>query len=410
MRMLPPALGVCSPALVISSLFRLKGHFSSETIFKEFHKIYPDHDIILSSCGKSALFLCLRYLQDSCGITAIVVSAFTCPDIVIVALTLGLEVLLLDINQDTLELVIPAEQVSTKHKKLAVILCNLYGLPDSLEAYHRLEYLAEKVYIIDDASQSFLSMENNERIGGRAMSCFGILSFGRGKAISALGGAAIVVTKSHNTNLSIKTLKHQDILSKRSKVNALIHQIEILCYAQLMWFFQNPYLYSIPAHLPFLGLGKTPLHWNWSNLEMTIIQQVYAYVQLLRMDILKKEIITRSKRLSQSLSNLNNITLPLLNRNNSKQDTCLTRYPIIFNNKIARDRAFRDLHSRGLGPSKSYIRAIKDFPGLEDVGNISCIAHIDGARHVANCILTLPTHSSVTERDIQNTVEIIRYT
>jgi len=67
----------------------------------------------------------------------------------------------------------------------------------------------------------------------------------------------------------------------------------------------------------------------------------------------------------------------------------------------------KKLNESGIGASASYPKSIVDIPDIQDQLDIN-IQIGNGARYVADHILTLPTHPYVTDKDLQVTVEIIK--
>ena len=83
------------------------------------------------------------------------------------------------------------------------------------------------------------------------------------------------------------------------------------------------------------------------------------------------------------------------------------RFPILTRDERHRAGLLRALREAGIVASPSYPTSIGDIPGIATYlapDQEPC----PGARSIATRILTLPTHSGVTQRDLEVMVRIIR--
>ena len=77
------------------------------------------------------------------------------------------------------------------------------------------------------------------------------------------------------------------------------------------------------------------------------------------------------------------------------------RFPVVFDSEIVRETALRMLRDAGIGAGRMYPKTLaSSFPDFAD-------GVYPGAEHVAHCLLTLPTHHYVMDRDIDRMVDII---
>lgn len=406
LRELTPANGISSPIEALIALTVIKDR--SDSLSHLFESFYPKHEILFTSCGKESLSLIFQALVSQYGVRALVLGAYNCPDIVTAGLKAGLEIHLMDTDPKTLELIPSTASSMLKHKRIVVVMSNLFGLPDRIARLAldglKSSGVAEEVFVIDDACQAALSRVQSDRIGGRSEAVCGVLSFGRGKALSAIGGGAIIVSKEENC---IKDSLHT-FLRDRPKLhwaNRELKELKEIFVAQLMWMFQQPYLYSIPSHFPGLGLGSSPVHFSWPRDKLSFVQAIYIAARLRGASKLRREVQKRSKWWADALQG-SSIVFPLFERNfNLDGEIIPVRFPIVFHNERGRDRAYQLLSSHGLGASKSYGMALSDFPDL--AGRVSH-ASIEGARTLARTLLTLPVHPGVSENDVLRASQIIR--
>lgn len=141
----------------------------------------------LLASGREALRVVLRHLAARSGRAEAVVPAYTCFSVPSAVVAAGLRVRLVDvtpegwIDPDALA-ALPLERAA------AVVVCNLFGVPEPIKRVRDLARAAGAA-VIDDAAQALGARGPEGPAGGRGDA--GILSFGRGKPLAALGGGAL---------------------------------------------------------------------------------------------------------------------------------------------------------------------------------------------------------------------------
>lgn len=134
--------------------------------------------------GRAALVAVFEALAARSGRDEVVVPAYTCYSVPAAAVAAGLRVRLVDVDRggcvdaDRLA-ALPLEHAA------AVLVSNLFGLAEPLESVRAIAG-ARGCALIDDAAQAFGASDAQGPVGGRGDA--GLLSFGRGKPLSALGG------------------------------------------------------------------------------------------------------------------------------------------------------------------------------------------------------------------------------
>jgi dTDP-4-amino-4,6-dideoxygalactose transaminase len=143
--------------------------------------------VTLHASGREALRVALAHLAQRSGRSEVVVPAYTCFSVPASAVAAGLRVRLVDvtaegrIDPDALA-ELPLE------RSAALVVCNLLGVAEATEPLQSL-LRAAGVGLVDDAAQSLGSRAPEGPVGGRGD--VGVLSFGRGKPLSGLGGGAL---------------------------------------------------------------------------------------------------------------------------------------------------------------------------------------------------------------------------
>lgn len=332
----------------------------------------------MAKSGTDALRFVLSSVAQNTARSTIAMSAYTCPDLYTAVHAAGFKAALFDIDPVTL-LPRPASiPPSVREQLAAVILSNLYGLIDPMTDWN----LSSDVVLIDDGCQAALGEVDGKMVGSRGV---GVISFGRGKAFSGVGGgAAFGVPSGHPVEAS--SFGGADLLR-----------------GALMWMLEKPRLYGIPASLPFLKLGETPVHLEVPRGVPSRVQRRYAHFQLLHRSEIAAVHRERMRWWREALSDLKGVVVPELARGTTTGESpVLLRYPILVE-EGARGKLLSQLGRYGV--SKSYPTTIN---GYTEIGSKVQFGDISGAVSVAQRVLTLPLHRYVTRSDVARVVQEIK--
>ncbi len=331
--------------------------------------------IILTGSGTTALYHLLRTLREQQQCQTVAMAEFTCPEIAAAAVRAGLRILVAPVNAQTMN----GRWAALSEAPNAIILSNLYGLAEELPS-------VAGAIIIDDACQSVMTRTADGIIGNRG-GHFGILSFGRGKAICGIGGGAIIDPQGALAGL-VETKPAPNIVE--SCLGMLRH-----CASAVA---EYPYLYSIPASLPFLGLGETHYNPNFPIRELGRLPAFVALAQLSYLSTLLSVFRTNSERWQRLLAGLP-IAQPFVTHS-INSGTIPTRYPVILPSVTARRQALKDLSRFGV--SQSYAGTLFDFAELRpSLSSAGLTEASDDGRKLANQLITLPVHRYVTDYDAE---------
>ena len=165
----------------------------------------------------------------------------------------------------------------------------------------------------------------------------------------------------------------------------------------------SPYLYWLPSAMPFLHLGETRYH---------RLHEIKA-MDKLRLSLLTANIFryqgdtdaaTRCETISSMLDSVDKVkNLP---RNcDMPVNRRLLRYPLLVD-AVVRDRVYQKLKQAGLGASIMYPASLPKIAGLELL--LGDKQNYPNAEMFASQILTLPTHSFVSRKDIEKMKTILK--
>ena len=370
-------------------------------------------DAAFLSSGTASLTQLFRALR-SAGVTRthIGMSAYTCPDIAAAAVRAGFGVVAFDLDPRTLEIDLGRLDSAALQTCAAVVLSNLYGLPDNLEHWKQLAAV-HQFAIIDDACQAAFSrraaVDSNavDSSAGVSVGCadetFGILSFGRGKAIQGMGGGAIVFPKSGSTAQHLDSVRQQIAASSLTRPAELSQGAVYMARAAgvAARLFEHPARYGIPSSIAWLGLGTTEFNTDFRIERAQPVQLLHAAAQLGASGTTRAEWTANARRWYEALRNLD-VVQPFAERflrtgvAAAGEDVAPIRYPILLRTKTLRDRVFAACTSAGVGASLSYPEPLTYYEELHLQRDAA-----PQAQTVSETILTLPIHRYVQAGDVQ---------
>lgn len=354
--------------------------------FENIRKKFKPYNIFFYNSGTESLAAALlsTIITKNIDKPEVLLPAYSCPELVSAILFTGAKPILIDLEHNK-----PWLSIQELHNKItvntvAVIAVNLFGIPEQL---NKISEICKKnnIFLIEDSAQAFPDISDDKFWKGD----FIVLSFGRGKPVSTLGGGAILCK---NDNL----IKHLPVegqtIINRTTLKSIIYRTKIFLYNILLY----PYFYLIPHNLPFLKLGETifkPLKKinsiykeNISILDSNIdeynINFPVRIQQLLTVSIPKTTIINVSTE-----CNVNHTI------------TNLVRYPVLLNSRIERDELYKRLNDKGLGASKMYQKPLNEIEGLKNIFKDQF--YFPNAKHFSDTLLTLPIHRNVTPKHIK---------
>jgi perosamine synthetase len=337
------------------------------------------------SSGKAALALTLMALKANSSRRDVVIPAYTCFSVPAAVLMAGLRPVLCDIDASTFDFDHAQLARTLSGDTLCVVAHHLFGVPAAIERIRAL-CAAHRIVLVEDAAQAMGAESSGRRLG--TLGDVGIFSLGRGKNITC-GSGGIIVTNSQPIGDAIGRLHRA--LTGASRASQLADFVRLA----IMTIFIRPWLYWIPAALPFLGLGRTvfpkqiPLK-RLSGMQAGLLQNWRR-----RLEGSNQVRAATAAYFSQALS---------LERARNDAHPYL-RLPIVASNEREKDRLLALSQKRGLGLALAYPTPINEIPEIRSA--------FDGqrfptARTVSERLLTLPTHHWVSERDKRAIAELCR--
>lgn len=361
-----------------------------------FCKRYRHDHCFLVSSGRAAMVVLLRALRAlaSPQRNVVIVPSYTCYSVPASAIRAGLRVRVLDIDPHTLSYDLDALGRTDFSNVLAIVSANLYGLPNHLPAIAALARRHD-VYFIDDAAQSLGATVDGRPAGGFGDA--GLYSLDKGKNITSIQGGILVT---HSETIAAQIRQQLQMLPVPSWQRTLNQAVQLLIYGLLL----RPWLYWIPARLPFLKLGITRYEIDYPMERYSPHMGVMAALLFRKIDYVTRRRIENARRYLDHLRNIPYLEVP---RRLAGSEPVYLRLPVLVDSAERRDRLLEKLNAEGLGVTSSYPLSTMDIPEIQDQLD-AAHSHGDAGRSIAERILTLPTHPYVQPNHIDRISSILK--
>ncbi len=350
-------------------------------------RFYDSGTAALAAAIKAAVLT--KEQSNKTSMAEVILPAYSCPDLISAAVCAGVKPVLVDLEVESPWMDLEQLTAAITSNTVAIIGVNLFGIS---ERWLELRDIAEKkgLILIEDSAQYFPGKTSKQNWQGDLT----VLSFGRGKPVSLLGGGAVICNSSdklallpESSFLPVSTTKQLKFSLKVKLYNAII----------------SPYFYWLPQSLPFLHLGETRFHalHEIKNMDQQRFSLLATNIRCYQDDVKanhRNEMINAMLGLHKAVLNL-----PL--KCNAPPDRRLLRYPVLLD-VDRRDGVFQDLRKAGLGASLMYPASLPKITGLTHL--------LDGGQKFPNAeifaqrLITLPTHSQISEKDINRMGEILK--
>ena len=340
--------------------------------------------------GTSALAAAVRRAVEShaSGSPEILMPAYACPDLVSATAYAGARARLVELAENRPWMDMAALEKSLGPNSAGVIAVNFLGISERLEEIRPL--LRERgIPLIYDCAQSF-----EDACTAAAETT--ILSFGRGKPVSLLGGGAV---------LDQGGVGAIGEWTKAGEAGARGPGIRFHVKARLYNMLARPRWYWLVERLPMLGLGSTVYK------PLAAVRPAPPAVRA----CLAANVSAHARR---SLSVQQQVAAMIRDLDQSSfQDLAaicgidpaarLLRFPILCLTRRVREDAVTALGEAGLGASRLYGETLPYVEGVPEHALVGERA-FPRAESFASRLLTLPTHEDVTPRDVARMEAVLR--
>ena len=350
-------------------------------LIQELKAKFSVRGVFLVSSGKAALTVILKALAASSGRRRVIVPAYTCFSVPSAIIRAGLEVVLCDVEPETLDFNFAELEGLINEEVLCVVPTHLFGRPADVDRVKRL-CEGKGIVVVEDAAQAM-----GGQSGGRLLGTLGDVAFfslGRGKNLTC-GTGGVILTRS--LPLAEKIKAEYATLPEAPRGEAARNWLEMV----MMRLFIHPLLYWLPAGLPFLRLGETVFDTDFPMYRMDEVRAHQLQGWERRLALANQERAARAGWLIDGLDLDRRGIKPITGK-----EAIYLRLPVMVRDRETKEAICRQSREVGAGLSPSYPATIQEIPEL--AGRLVS-RECAGAREVVDRLVTLPTHQFVTEVD-----------
>ena len=338
-------------------------------------------EVFLVSSGKAALTVILKALAASSGRRRVIVPAYTCFSVPSAIVRAGLEVVLCDVEPDTLDFNFAELEGLINEEVLCVVPTHLFGRPADVDRVKRL-CEGTGVVVVEDAAQAM-----GGQSGGRLLGTLGDVAFfslGRGKNLTCGTGGVILA---RSLPVAEKIIPEYETLPEAPRSEVVRNWLEMV----MMRFFIHPLLYWLPAGLPFLRLGETTFDTDFPMYRMDGVRAHQLQGWERHLALANRERAARAGWLIDGLDLHRRGIKPITGK-----EAIYLRLPVMVRDRETKEAVCRQSREVGAGLSPNYPATVQEIPEL--AGRLVSRKYA-GAQEVVDRLVTLPTHQFVTEVD-----------
>ncbi len=325
------------------------------------------------------------------GSPEVILPAYGCPDLVSACIYAGATPVLIDLGKNRPWMDIEKLGNAINTRTVAIIAVRFLGIAEQMEKLCRI-CQSNALMLIDDSAQGFPLSTTEAYWQGD----YNIISFARGKPLNLLGGGAVLSRE--NTELA-------DLLPiPAANKDNLLDNIKYLLKLSIYNLSIHPTLYSLLTKLPGLNIGSTTYKRlsllneipGFTLKRVNFNYSAYKSVKNVTPDIhqiMQKIQPSAIEDLPSSLGY--NFEHPLL------------RYPLLATDTAQQNQLFSKLYS--LGASKMYQKPLYEISGVDKLTTATKKTH-PNSKNFSQQLITLPTHSGVTQDTLNRIHSIINST
>jgi dTDP-4-amino-4,6-dideoxygalactose transaminase len=349
---------------------------------------YDDRRVLLCGSGTQALTIAIQEARRRVDPEApIALPAFSCFDVASAAVGADARVSLYDLDPATLGPELESVERVLRAGAGVVVVAPLYGIPVDWQALASLAARNDAV-LVEDAAQGDGAVWKGKRLG--TLGDIATLSFGRGKGWTGGSGGAVLMRDSADSS-------RRDFSEP-----AFSRQAAVTIGVIAQWAVARPAVYRIPLSIPMLRLGQTtylaprPISSMTRSAAATLVATHRAS---------QMEAQARQANAAQLLAAITDNPAARAIAVHSEGTAGYLRLPLRLVKGMA---GLRDQQpALALGVAPSYPKSLAELPQL--AARLTGPERVwVGTQTLVKELLTLPTHSQLTPREIASLRAIVR--
>lgn len=374
----------------------LTGRATAETSAGKLLKSrYGAGRVVLTDSGTSALTLALRAASGS-GRGPVAVPGYSCYDVATAWMGAGVLPRFYDLDPRTLGPSPSSLRRAVREGVDAVVVAYLYGIALDWERVREaVDEAAGQDFplLIEDAAQAAGCRWKERPVG--SLGDLSVLSFGRGKGWAAGGGGALLALTERGERALARIEGHLELAPAGS--------LPCLGRAAAQWVFGRPGLYSLPAAMPWLGLGETvyrPPTPPRAASAFTLGALVATH-RLLEQELERRRAhATRLREAVEGAPEIEAIRGPAGGFSGE------LRLPLLADGEARRRLGSREAVRLGVMPG--YPSPLHRLPEVRESLDPAVGPGLEGSERLARSLFTAPTHGLLPRRDLEDLADLLQ--
>lgn len=395
-RLVPPA-GTPTSIVDLAHMVacRINSGAGTAQLEKKFTVLIGVRHCFSFNSGRAALTCLLKAAAGKAqsGRDEVVIPAYTCHSVPAAIVSSGLKIRLVDVNLRDLDYDYEQFKNLDLSRVLAVISCNLFGIPSDV---YRLRTMlgSEPICLIDDAAQAMGVQDDKHFCGCRGDA--GIFSLGRGKNLSTYSGGLLVT---NDDSLALEISKAISEFPNQSLAAEVVLTSKIALASLLL----RPSLYWIPDRLLFLHLGETVFDPDFEIGRLTSVQNCLGKALVDRLAELNERREIVSAQIADAALATSAFEVPGYQHGTAR---CYLRVPLLARNRAHRDAAIAAMKKVGIKAAVMYPSTVNMISGIDRYLRNDART-FPAAEQVVERLLTLPTHGYVGAKDVERIIRCL---
>jgi dTDP-4-amino-4,6-dideoxygalactose transaminase len=345
-----------------------------------FDRLFPRSNVELLGSGTQSLGLAISRaaIRGDSKIRRVIVPAYGCPDLISACIQARVEPKLVDVASSGWGYDPEALHRAASDGCIAVVMVNFLGVGDDRESTQG-SLGGLNVPVMHDSAQSMPTVP--EKWAGDV-----VLSFGRGKPINLLHGGALISAGRQHSDAPLFPL------------SGMLNSIGMAIAFNLL---THPVVYHWARHVPRFQVGET--RYKPPSELRRLPESAFSRIGAALKDYLDRK--WENPWLPVISGWASNGIFPLCAAA-TRRDVRLLRMPLLAPSRVHRDELVSLLNSHGLGASPMYKTSLPNVSGVPQ--SVRAQGPFRNADRLADRLFTLPTHASVTSRDVAEADRCVR--
>ncbi len=343
-------------------------------------------ETVLVNKGTTALYLILKAMRKlRPDRDEVIYPAYTVPTLKLAFDQIGLKTRVCDISRSTFNMDPQSLKGELSDKTLAVLPVHMFGFPMRIDGIEELT--GDDIFVVEDCAQAPGAKLEGKLAGTFAPSA--IFSLCKGKNISTYTGGFAAFKDRELAQLARNERAELDDSKGGIKMAVML-----AAFALAM----RPGVYG--PLFPFIkGFKSEEVHTHFDALRFTSVQAALGRIILSKLDRINAQRRTNGMFLYEALKDNEHILLPEIIPG---AEPVFNHLPVVFLNADERERSQRRLWEKGIDTARMYMHPNHH---IYDLGYPR--EAFPNSIEIAEGLVTMPTHSFVTQRDLDLIVDIV---